>query len=75
LATEFYYLNGQFSPSEETKIQVSDLGLLRGYGIFDFFRSINGKPIFLSDHLDRFENSAQILGLKIPDRTEIKRIH
>ncbi len=70
MTTEFYYLNGQFLPSEETKIQVSDLGLLRGYGIFDFFRSINGKPIFLNDHLDRFENSAQILGLKIPDRRE-----
>ena len=54
-------------PSEDAKIHVSDLALLRGYGIFDFFRAIKGKPIFIEDHLDRFENSAKLMGLTIPE--------
>ena len=37
--------------------------MLRGYGVFDFFRVIDGKPIFLDDYLDRFENSMKGLGL------------
>jgi branched-chain amino acid aminotransferase len=67
---EFNYLNGQILPSEETKIHVSDLALLRGYGIFDFFRVINNKPIFMEDHLDRFENGAKLMGLPISENRE-----
>jgi D-alanine transaminase/branched-chain amino acid aminotransferase len=60
---EFIYLNNAFVKAEDAKIHVSDLGLVRGYGIFDFFRAIDGKAIFLEDHLDRFENSARLMGL------------
>jgi D-alanine transaminase/branched-chain amino acid aminotransferase len=61
-----YFINGDFVAPEQAMIHVSDLALLRGYGIFDFFRAIDGKPIFLEDHLDRFENSARLMDLKIP---------
>jgi len=61
------YLNGEILPSEKAQLHVSDLGLLRGYGIFDFFRAIDGQPIFIEDHLDRFENSAKLMGLPIPE--------
>lgn len=64
------YLNGEILPSEKAQIHVSDLGLLRGYGIFDFFRAIDGQPIFIEDHLDRFENSARLMGLPIPESRE-----
>ncbi|MDI9864504.1 aminotransferase class IV [Flectobacillus sp. DC10W] len=63
---EFIYLNDAFVKAEDAKIHVSDLALVRGYGIFDFFRAIDGKAIFLEDHLDRFENSARLMGLPIP---------
>lgn len=72
---EFIFLNGQIIPAEEANLHVSDLGLLRGYGIFDFFRAIDGKPIFIEDHLDRFENSAKLMGLPMPaTREELKNI-
>jgi D-alanine transaminase/branched-chain amino acid aminotransferase len=61
------YLNGEILPAEKAQLHVSDLGLLRGYGIFDFFRAIDGQPIFIEDHLDRFENSAKLMGLPIPE--------
>jgi D-alanine transaminase/branched-chain amino acid aminotransferase len=67
---EQIYLNGDILPSEKAQIHVSDLGLVRGYGIFDFFRAIDGQPIFIEDHLDRFENSARLMGLPIPESRE-----
>ena len=67
---EFNYFNGQILTSEQTKIHVSDLAFLRGYGIFDFLRVINNKPIFIEDHLDRFENSAKLMGLPIAENRE-----
>jgi D-alanine transaminase/branched-chain amino acid aminotransferase len=68
--TEFIYLNGEILPAEKAQLHVSDLGLVRGYGIFDFFRAIDGQPIFIEDHLDRFENSARLMGLPIPESRE-----
>jgi len=58
-----YYLNDRFVESSEAKIHVSDLGLLRGYGIFDFFRCIGNHPVFLENHLDRFFYSAESMDL------------
>jgi branched-chain amino acid aminotransferase len=67
---EYIYLNGSILPAHEAQIHVTDLGLVRGYGIFDFFRAIDGKPIFIEDHLDRFENSARLMHLPIPESRE-----
>lgn len=64
------YLNGEILPTEKAQLHVSDLGLLRGYGIFDFFRAIDGQPVFIEDHLDRFENSAKLMHLPIPESRE-----
>ncbi|MFN8356684.1 MAG: aminotransferase class IV [Spirosomataceae bacterium] len=71
----FFYLNGEIVPEAQAQIGITDLGLLRGYGIFDFFRAVDGQPIFMEDHLDRFENSARLLGLSIPQtRDHIRAI-
>jgi branched-chain amino acid aminotransferase len=67
---EQIYINGEILPTEKAKIHVSDLGLLRGYGIFDFFRAIDGQAIFIEDHLDRFHNSARLMKLPIPESRE-----
>jgi branched-chain amino acid aminotransferase len=65
-----YFINDQFRPEQEATIGITDLGLLRSYGVFDFFRVIDGKPLFLSDHLVRFSTSATALGLAIPYTAE-----
>jgi branched-chain amino acid aminotransferase len=70
-----FYLNGQYLPENEANINVTDLALLRGYGIFDFFRSVNGKVLFLEDHLDRFTFSAAQFQLPMPhSREELRSI-
>ncbi len=56
--SKYYFLNGEIVKSEEAMLHVSDLSILRGYGIFDFFRTSAGKPLFMQDHLKRFKKSA-----------------
>lgn len=64
------WFNGAWKPANKVHVSVKDLGFLRGYGIFDFFRIMDGKPIFLMDHLARFERSAAKIGIVIPFSTE-----
>lgn len=59
-------LNGVLTDAAQASIGLSDLGLLRGYGIFDYFLVRRGMPMFFDDYLDRFSRSAALLGLELP---------
>ena len=72
---EYAYVNGQILPIANATIHITDLALLRGYGLFDFFKAIDGQPIYMEDHLDRFENSARKLHLELPYTREHLREH
>jgi branched-chain amino acid aminotransferase len=61
-----FYLNGEFVSHSDAKISIFDLGLLRGYGVFDFLRTYGGRPFHLEDHLLRLEHSAHQIGLTLP---------
>jgi len=62
----YCYLNGKIIPLEKAAISPYDLGVLRGYGVFDMMVTVNGKPFMLDDHWKRLQNSAKGLRLKIP---------
>jgi branched-subunit amino acid aminotransferase/4-amino-4-deoxychorismate lyase len=69
----YCHLNGQLTPADEARLHISDLGLLRGFGIFDFFLFKNRQPLFLADYLDRFYRSAALLELgPMPARAEME---
>lgn len=59
------FINHTFIEEAQASLLVTDLSIQRGYGIFDFFKTINGKPIFLDDHIERFYNSANKMHLQI----------
>lgn len=66
-------INNQLFSQEEANISVSDLSVQRGYGIFDFLKTINYKPVFLEDYLNRFYHSAKEMHLPVPfSRTELQ---
>lgn len=60
------YFNGEISPLDSTVFKTNDLGILRGYGMFDYFRTYNGIPFRWDDYWSRFENSAKLLKLPLP---------
>ncbi len=59
-------INGAFVRTEDASLHISDLSILRGFAIFDYFRVRKGKAIFMEDHLERFFRSAKLIGLEIP---------
>jgi branched-chain amino acid aminotransferase len=67
------YLNNRFIAYNDARLHISDVGLQRGFGIFDYFIELNGKIPFLEDYLDRFYTSARLLNLDVPmERTLLK---
>jgi branched-chain amino acid aminotransferase len=71
----YTFLNNSFLPTADAALSVSDLSIQRGYGIFDYFKTIRGNPIFLDNHLDRFYHSAIQMRLAVPHtREELKAI-
>ena len=61
----YTYINGNLVLENDAKILVTDLAVQRGYGIFDFLKTVNGKVIFLEDYFDRFYNSAKEMNLDL----------
>jgi branched-chain amino acid aminotransferase len=66
----FAFIHNQIQPLDQAFLHISDLAIQRGFGVFDFFRLQQGQPLFLSDYLDRFYLSAELLGLPVPLQRE-----
>lgn len=69
------FYNDRFVALEDAALPVTDLGVQRGYGIFDFLRVAENKPLFIDDHLDRFCHSAKEMRLPLTyTKTQLKEI-
>lgn len=65
----FCYINGEVSPMKDGVIGISDLALQRGYGVFDYSRTYNGKLFRFDEHIERLRRSAAELHLHVPIST------
>jgi D-alanine transaminase/branched-chain amino acid aminotransferase len=66
-------INGNIINKEEAVLHINDLSIERGYGIFDYFKTVNGIPVFWEESLDRFFHSAQAMRLTVDyDRDALK---
>ncbi|MDX6688388.1 MAG: branched-chain amino acid aminotransferase, partial [Baekduia sp.] len=63
--TALAVLDGTVLPADEALLPVTDLGLLRGDGVFEVMRVYGGRPFAIDDHLRRMANSAKNLRLEI----------
>lgn len=66
----YCFAQNQISLLENAGVPVGDLLVQRGYGIFDYLRVANNKPLFIEDHLDRLFNSAKMMRLNIAQSKE-----
>ena len=60
------YIDGEFYEKSEAKVSVFDHGVLYGDGIFEGIRAYNGRVFRLDDHLQRLQDSANAILLKLP---------
>ena len=71
----YTFLNDTFLAAADAALPVGDLSIQRGYGIFDFLKTVGDLPIFPDDHLDRFYHSADRMRLAVgKTREELKAI-
>lgn len=64
-------VNGQLIPIESASLRLADLAIQRGYGVFDYLKTVAGRPVFLDDHLDRLMDSCREMHLFV-DRARIE---
>jgi branched-chain amino acid aminotransferase len=60
------WLNGEFISLSDAKVSVTDIGLLRGFGVYEGLITHNREPFRLADHLERLRNSAARMSLTVP---------
>lgn len=62
----FIWINGEMKPWRDAKIHVLSHGLHYGSSVFEGERMYNGTIFKSREHSERFHNSADILGMRIP---------
>ena len=56
-------------------IHPDDLGVLRGYGVFDVMKTVNGKIFLFDEHFKRLSDSADYMGVRLPaGKKEIENV-
>ncbi len=63
--------NGELIASDRLLFGVKNRAFRYGDGLFETIRIINGKPLFLEDHLDRLYNGMRLLKMDIPESLHI----
>ena len=56
-------INGDIFTKDQAKISVFDRSFLFGDSVYEVTKSVNGRPQFLEEHLDRLENSASLIDI------------
>lgn len=62
----YCWINGAYQEVGKANFHFYDLGILRGYGIFDYLRTYNKKPFQWDEYWNRFSRSSSFLGIKSP---------
>jgi len=57
MSIELLYLDGEFMPLSEGLIPVEDRGLQLGDGVYEVVKIMNGRLVWLEEHLERLDRS------------------
>jgi len=64
--TLVYSVNGEFVPAQQASLPINDLGIVRGYGVFDVLRTYARQPFKLREHVQRLQKSAASIRIDAP---------
>lgn len=60
---ELLYLNGTFMPLSHGRVSIEDRGFQLGDGVYEVIKVLNGRPVWLADHLARLAGSLDAVRL------------
>lgn len=63
MAYQLYSFQGKIRPMSDAVVPLSKIEYAYGFGVYENVRVVRGRPLFLSDHIDRLFHSARIIGL------------
>lgn len=66
------HVRGEILAAEDARISVFDRGFLYGDSVFETLATAHGRLFALSEHLDRLERSAALIGIVPPPRSVIE---
>ena len=69
MASPYIFFNGRVLSAEQVAISPFDIGLLRGYAVFDLLRTVGGRPFLLAEHLRRLHRQPSSSGSRCRTRT------
>jgi branched-chain amino acid aminotransferase len=61
----YCFLNGSIILQSEATVSIFDIGMLRGYGVYEAMTYIHGNLFMFQDHMARFRISARFLKIHI----------
>ncbi len=65
-------IDGILHDPATASIPVSDVGFIRGYGVFEVIRGLSGKCFRLQPHLERLDRSSAMLGIELPAAADLE---
>lgn len=64
-------IDGEPLDPSTASIPVSDLGFIRGIGVFEVMRGYSGVCLRLAEHIERLQRSADMVGITLPDAEQL----
>jgi branched-chain amino acid aminotransferase len=68
------WVNDSLVPHDSARVSVFDHGFTVGDGVFETLQVKNSQAFAITRHLKRLKNSAELLGLNIPDTDYLKTV-
>jgi len=65
MTKEFVWLNGKIVPAEKALVPVFDRGLNYGDGVFETIKAVEGRPLYLKEHLKRLVQGARAIRMDV----------
>lgn len=59
-------IDGELVDAATASIPVTDIGFIRGFGVFEVIRGLDGHCVRLGPHIERLARSAAMLGIELP---------
>jgi len=64
--SDVLYINGRFTTTNERVIGVEDRGFQFGDAVYEVFKFLGKRPIFLAEHYRRMENGLREIEIRVP---------